>query len=145
MARATVQRWIESELLQTLTLPFRVNGDVHYVSARCGVAVSPDDRFASADELRVQMLGVLREVVAQDQQRSGRAISSASSLLFEEPAIATDTLDWQTLPALRVDPNDPQASWLHGLAGRCVSAALEHVGGTPCRHFAHDHDLAQVP
>jgi len=37
------------------------------------------------------------------------------SLLFEEPAIETDRLDWQTLPGLRVDPSDPQASWLHGL------------------------------
>jgi len=94
-------------------------------------AASPDDRFASADELRVQMLGVLREIVAQDQQRSGRAISSASSLLFEEPAIATDTLDWQTLPALRVDPNDPQASWLHGLAGSTPQERLTALYAAP--------------
>jgi serine/threonine-protein kinase PknG len=78
-------------------------------------ATSPDDRFASADELRVQMLGVLREVVAQDQ-RLGRATGSSTSLLFEEPAIETDRLDWQTLPGLRIDPSDPQASWLHGLS-----------------------------
>ena len=77
-------------------------------------ATSPDDRFGSADELRVQMLGVLREIVAQDQ-RLGRATGSSSSLLFEEPAIQTDGLDWKTLPGLRVDPSDPQASWLHGL------------------------------
>ena len=77
-------------------------------------ATSPDDRFASADELRVQMLGVLREIVAQNE-RTGRATGSSSSLLFEEPAIETDRLDWQTLPGLRVDPSDPQASWLHGL------------------------------
>ena len=78
-------------------------------------ATSPDDRFASADELRVQALGVLREVVAQDQ-RLGRATGSSTSLLFEEPAIETDRLDWQTLPGLRIDPSDPQASWLHGLS-----------------------------
>ena len=77
-------------------------------------ATSPDDRFASADELRVQMLGVLREVVAQNE-RLGRATSSSTSLLFEEPAIETDRLDWHTLPGLRIDPSDPQASWLHGL------------------------------
>jgi len=88
-------------------------------------AKSPDDRFASASELRVQMLGVLREIVAEDQQRSGRAISSASSLLFEEPSIATDTLDWQTLPALRVDPDDPSASWLHGLSGATPQERLQ--------------------
>jgi len=78
-------------------------------------ATSPDDRFASADELRVQMLGVLREVVAANQ-RQDRAMGSSSSLLFDEPAIETDVLDWQTLPSLRVDPSDPQASWLHGLS-----------------------------
>ncbi len=78
-------------------------------------AASPDDRFASADELRVQMLGVLREVVATNQ-RQDRAMGSSSSLLFEEPAIETDVLDWRTLPSLRVDSSDPQASWLHGLS-----------------------------
>ncbi len=74
-------------------------------------AKSPDDRFASADELRVQMLGVLREVVAQDSGQ-GRATTSATSVLFEEPQIATDTLDWYTLPVLRPDPHDPQAALL---------------------------------
>jgi serine/threonine-protein kinase PknG len=79
-------------------------------------AKSPDDRFASADELRVQMLGVLREIVAA-QRKSGRATSSAASLLFEEPTISTDTLDWFTLPALRPDPHDPQMGFLAGLTG----------------------------
>ncbi len=83
-------------------------------------ATSPDDRFGSADELRVQMLGVLREVVAQNE-RLGRATGSSSSLLFEEPAIETDRLDWHTLPALRVDPSDPQAEL----------AARAHAGHSP--------------
>ena len=72
-------------------------------------AKSPDDRFASADELRVQMLGVLREVVAQDA-KTGRATTSATSLLFEEPSISTDRLEWWSLPRLRPDPHDPQAA-----------------------------------
>lgn len=38
-----VQRWIDAEVMQTLASPFSVNGDAHYVSARCGVAVSPED------------------------------------------------------------------------------------------------------
>ncbi len=72
-------------------------------------ATSPDDRFASADEMRVQMIGVLREVAAQDAGAT-RAATSAVSVLFEEPAIATDQLDWWSLPALRPDPHDRQAS-----------------------------------
>ncbi len=72
-------------------------------------AKSPDDRFASADELRVQMLGVLREVVAQDA-KTARATTSSTSLLFEEPSISTDRLEWWSLPRLRPDPHDPQAA-----------------------------------
>ncbi len=79
-------------------------------------AKSPDDRFASADEMRVQMLGVLREVVAA-QRAASTANSSTASLLFEEPAIATDRLDWHNLPALRPDPHDPQMGFLAGLSG----------------------------
>ncbi|WP_295697644.1 serine/threonine-protein kinase [Lapillicoccus sp.] len=94
-------------------------------------AKSPDDRFASADEMRVQMLGVLREIVAQDKKGRGRAVGSASSLLFEAPSISSDTLDWMTLPGLRVDPTDPQASWLHGLAGTTPEERLEALGLAP--------------
>ena len=46
-------------------------------------APDPADRFVSADELRVQLLGVLREVVALG--REGAAEHSASSLLFWSP------------------------------------------------------------
>ncbi|MDQ2781633.1 MAG: serine/threonine-protein kinase PknG [Actinomycetota bacterium] len=93
-------------------------------------ALSPDDRFASADEMRVQMLGVLREVVAQDRG-TGRAVGAASSLLFEEPAIETDSLDWQTLPGLRPDPSDPQSSWLHGLSRGTPEERLESLSRAP--------------
>jgi serine/threonine-protein kinase PknG len=41
-------------------------------------APDPADRFASADELRVQLLGVLREVVAQ--HRCGRALDVVVAL-----------------------------------------------------------------
>ena len=74
-------------------------------------ASSPDDRFASADEMRVQMLGVLREVVAQDAKLD-RATTSATSRLFEDPAISSDVLDWWSLPLLRPDPHDPQAAFV---------------------------------
>ena len=96
-------------------------------------ATSPDDRFASADELRVQMLGVLREIVAQDKPGRGRAVGSASSLLFEAPSISSDTLEWTTLPGLRVDPTDPQSSWLHGLAGTTPEERLAALGNAPAQ------------
>jgi len=73
-------------------------------------APDPADRFASADELRVQLLGVLREVVAQ--HRKGAAEHSTSSLLFDIPTVADDSLSWQDLPGLRADEGDAQLSWL---------------------------------
>ncbi|HET7474937.1 MAG TPA: tetratricopeptide repeat protein [Dermatophilaceae bacterium] len=74
-------------------------------------AADPADRFASADEMRVQLMGVLREVVA-DKPDAGAAIHSTSSLLFDVPTVATDELAWTHLPRLRVDETDPQAGWL---------------------------------
>jgi serine/threonine-protein kinase PknG len=76
-------------------------------------APDPADRFVSADELRVQLLGVLREVVALDRDA---AEHSASSLLFWSPTVSEDALDWQDLPALRVDESDTQAPWLRTLS-----------------------------
>jgi serine/threonine-protein kinase PknG len=73
-------------------------------------AADPADRFASIDEFRVQLLGVLREVVAQ--KTPGTALTSATSVLFEAPAITSEALEWDELPALRVDTSDPQYAWL---------------------------------
>jgi serine/threonine-protein kinase PknG len=72
-------------------------------------APDPADRFVSADELRVQLLGVLREVVALE---SGAAAHSTPSLLFDVPTVSDEALDWQHLPALQSDDSDPQAPWL---------------------------------
>ena len=76
-------------------------------------AGDPADRFASVDEFRVQLLGVLREVVAQ--KTPGTALTSAASVLFEAPAITSEALEWDQLPALRVDTSDPQYAWLSNI------------------------------
>ncbi len=77
-------------------------------------AADPADRFASVDEFRVQLLGVLREVVAQ--KTPGTALTSAASVLFEAPAITSEALEWNQLPALRVDTSDPQYAWLSNIS-----------------------------
>ena len=77
-------------------------------------APDPADRFASVDELRVQLLGVLREVVAE--HTAGNARTSAASVLFEAPAITSDVLEWSELPALRLDTSDPQYAWLSNVS-----------------------------
>ncbi|HEU0131205.1 MAG TPA: tetratricopeptide repeat protein [Mycobacteriales bacterium] len=78
-------------------------------------AANPEDRFTSADEMREQLMGVLREVVAADRGLAA-ATQSAPSALFGAPVVAGGGLDWRTLPPLRVDPADPMAAWLAGVS-----------------------------
>lgn len=81
-------------------------------------APDPSDRFATVDELRTQLLGVLREVVAADRGPGHPALHSAASVLFDAPT--TDgphaPLRWDELPTLKVDVHDPAASWLAGVS-----------------------------
>ena len=96
-------------------------------------AADPADRFVSADELRVQLLGVLREVVALE--REGAAEHSTSSL-FDVPTVSDDSLAWQDLPRLRADDSDPQMPWLRTVSIddpvqrlAALEGALEQPGG----------------
>ena len=78
-------------------------------------ARNPDDRFQSADEMRDQLLGVLREVVAVDTGVAA-AMHSSASPLFGAPTGAGADLGWADLPALRIDRADPSATWLAGVS-----------------------------
>ncbi len=78
-------------------------------------ATNPDDRFQSADEMRDQLLGVLREVVAVDTGIAAAAHSNPSSL-FGAPTGGGADLSWTDLPALRIDRSDPSATWLAGVS-----------------------------
>jgi serine/threonine-protein kinase PknG len=93
-------------------------------------APDPADRFASADELRVQLLGVLREVVA-DRPGGGAATYSTSSLLFEVPTVSEQTLSWHELPGLRIDENDPMTGWLHTVSIEDPTARLDALTAAP--------------
>ena len=92
-------------------------------------AADPADRFASVDEFRVQLLGVLREVVAQ--KTPGTALTSAASVLFEAPAITSEALEWNQLPALRVDTSDPQYAWLSNISIDDPAKRLDQLRGAP--------------
>ena len=92
-------------------------------------AADPADRFASVDEFRVQLLGVLREVVAGTTP--GTALTSAASVLFEAPAITSEALEWNELPALRVDTSDSQYAWLSNISVDDPEKRLEELRGAP--------------
>lgn len=116
---------------------FQEYDSLYWLIAKC-CAPDPADRFTSADELRVQLLGVLREVVAR--RTPGTALTSAASVLFASPTIAGGSLDWSTLPTLRPDTSDPQHAFVTSItdpdpAQRLL--ALRHATSvTPEIHLA---------
>ncbi len=104
-------------------------------------APSPDDRFISADELRVQMLGVLREVVAQDR-KTGAGQTSAASLLFEPPPAGDAQMTWEDLPRLRRDTADPHAGWLQTIDALPATERMQALDRAP--GFSPEVRLAQA-
>lgn len=91
---------------------FQQNDSLYRLLLRC-CAADPTDRFTSVDELRVQLLGVLRETVAR--RTRGTVLTSAASVLFEPPTALGHTLEWDDLPELRPDSADPQHAWLSNI------------------------------
>ena len=92
-------------------------------------APDPADRFASVDELRVQLLGVLREVVAA--ATPGTALTSASSVLFEALAVTSAALEWHQLPPLRPDTSDASYAWLSNVALEDPAERLRALAAAP--------------
>ena len=76
-------------------------------------APDPADRFSSVEELRHQMLGVLREVVCVGHTQA--ATTSVPSDLFEPPTVVADAFTWKQLPRLKPDPTDPGLTMLGSL------------------------------
>jgi serine/threonine-protein kinase PknG len=105
--------------------------DSYYRFLAKACAPDPADRFGTADEMRVQLLGVLREVVAADRPEQGLGAHSTSSLLFDPPLVAGDSLEWHQLPALKVDPHDPQAGWLATVSVADPKARFTVLAGAP--------------
>jgi serine/threonine-protein kinase PknG len=98
-------------------------------------AQDPADRFQSADEFRVQLLGVLREIVA-DKQGVKAAQHSASSLLFGTPGdkamgLAEAAAPWQQLPSLAPDDSDKMAGWLKTVSVPDAGKRLELLVDAP--------------
>ncbi|STD13191.1 Probable serine/threonine-protein kinase pknG [Dermatophilus congolensis] len=87
-------------------LPAFNNNDPFYRLVAKACAPDPADRFQSIDELRTQLLGVLRLTVL-DCDNPTTAPQSAPSNLFHSPLVTNESLAWWELPALRPDETDP--------------------------------------
>ncbi|MDO5683379.1 MAG: tetratricopeptide repeat protein, partial [Propionibacteriaceae bacterium] len=107
---------------------FQEHDSLYWLLSKC-CAPNPDDRFGSADELRAQALGVLREVVAL--KNPGAAHTTATSLYFANPAASTERMTWDELPALKPDPSDAQYAWLQNLAETDPTLRLEELAEAP--------------
>jgi serine/threonine-protein kinase PknG len=94
-----------------------------------GTAPRPEDRFQNADEMRDQLLGVLREVAAA--VGGGTVTRSTPSRLFDTPAVADDRLGWADLPGVAVDPNDPMAPWLASVTAENPADRLQALASAP--------------
>ena len=92
--------------------PFVAHDAFYRLVARC-CAPDPNDRFLSVEELRTQMIGVLRQVVAASSDHA--ATLSAHSTAFEQPVSTGETLSWWELPDLKRDDTDPMLDWLSSL------------------------------
>ncbi len=92
-------------------------------------APRPEDRFQTAEEMRLQLLGVLREVVAR--QRTGVVTGSTPSSVFSTPAVASDQLEWSDLPRILPDPTDPLHAWLQALTTDDPAARREQLARAP--------------
>jgi serine/threonine-protein kinase PknG len=96
-----------------------------------GTHPDPAYRFESAKEMREQLLGVLRQVLAID----GKELEPTPSRLFS-PDLGTDPAgaDWRDLPIPLADPADPATVVLSALAASSpdqVMTALEAMPPSP--------------
>ena len=128
-------RGYQSEYVDSLPpmsqVPAFTEHDAFYrLVARC-CAPDPNDRFLTIDELRTQMIGVLRQVVASSQGQDHAATLSAHSPVFEPPASTGETLSWWELPELKRDDTDPMLDWLSSLPTSDPTELHKSLAGAP--------------
>jgi serine/threonine-protein kinase PknG len=93
-------------------------------------AANPDDRFQSADEMGTQLLGVLREIVADE---AGEPRPGVSTVFTAEMPGQTSEPDWHVLPALLVSADDPAAGFLATIAAGNPDDTLSSLRQAPLR------------
>ena len=99
-----------------LALPLAANESLYRFLLKA-TAPSMDARFQTADEMAVQLTGVLRETVA----RTAPIPAQDSAVFLPERAVSGDPgrpeTGWRRLPDLRLDAADPAAASLFAAGG----------------------------
>lgn len=95
------------------SVPLFTRFDSLYRVLSKGTAADPHGRFQSAEEMADQLIGVLREVVAEEE---GRPVAAPSTLFTGDFRADPDRPDWRLLPVLQVAGGDPAAGYLATLA-----------------------------
>ncbi|MET7330100.1 tetratricopeptide repeat protein [Nonomuraea sp. NPDC005650] len=110
---------------------------------RKATAVNPADRFQSAEEMEEQLVGVLREVSAIEDNTPypapspmfGPERTAVGTTLAEEGDVVFGSLDpvavAQALPVPLVDPNDAAAGALAGLLGSDGKELIDQLAALP--------------
>jgi len=106
-----------------------------------GAAPDPDERFASAEEMAEQLLGVLREIVADE---ADAPVPARSTLFTADLRARRDGADGRLLPALRVATDDPAAGYLATLAALDPDELVGVLRRAPERTVEVDLRLAQA-
>ena len=113
-------------------LPVLARNDSLYRLLQRACAPVPEDRFQSAEEMRLQSLGVLREVVGR--QSGGAALTSQVSTLFHSISVlGEDEIGWQELPQLKADGSDPMNDWLTALTVDDPKQRMRELNRAPQR------------
>jgi len=93
-----------------------------------GTAPDPDDRFQSAEEMADQLVGVLREVLADE---GGAPVPAPSTLFTGDLRAEPDRADWRLLPVLQVATDDPAAGYLATIAPTDSQELVELLRAAP--------------
>ncbi len=109
--------------------PILAEHDSLYRLLQRGTALRPEDRFQTAEEMRVQLLGVLREIAAHDSK--GDVTRSTPSSIFDAPTVASDRLEWYDLPRLGPDVDDPLHAWLQSVTTDDPVTRRQLLDGAP--------------
>jgi serine/threonine-protein kinase PknG len=95
-------------------VPLFAENDSLYRFLLRATAADPDDRFQSADEMAVQLEGVLREIDAEETGTPWPEVSA--TFTSELRSGSEDPEDWRALPAPLIAADDPAAAFLASLA-----------------------------